>query len=247
MKKLIIFAKTPIKGRVKTRLLENTPLDENDVLKLYSSFLLDITKIAGKSSADKIFIHYTPKENESQMKSLLEKGLNGKKVFYSHQKGDDFITRINASFNETMDDGLTIMIGSDSPTLQTKTINDAFKMLDGKADTVLGPSGEGGIYLIGMRDGLSFDYQKIFSDGAELSNFAGEVKKAGLTLNLLTEVGDVDLAEDLVTLISLIDAMKVANQSDGFPTETSQTIASLGLKINRQGGTRKKVIIKDAP
>jgi len=246
MRKLIIFAKAPLKGKVKTRLLKDTPLDEDDILKLYSSFLVDTATLAGRSIADKLFIHYTPKENESDIKAIFKKAVTGKEIVYSPQKGNDFVSRSKTSLNEAMNKGTTIMIGSDSPTLQTKTINDAFKILEDKTDVVLGSSGEGGIYLIGLRDGLSFDYQKIFSDGAELSNFAGEVKKANLTLNLRHEVSDVDVAEDLVTLISLVEAIKVTSSTDGFPIETSKTLDTLNLKIERQGGTRKKVIIKNA-
>jgi hypothetical protein len=250
MKTLIVFAKAPVKGMVKTRLMENTPLNEDSILLLYEAFLSDILAVAGRSSADRLILNFTPSEMEGEMRLKAEEVFGGKSFDMVAQSGESFHERIKTSFEQAKGTGSTsiVMIGSDSPTLKTSLIDSAFTALEKNGGAVLGPSGEGGMYLIGIDRSLEFDYREIFSGGAELINFSRAVESIdaplGVPLTLLEEVTDVDIASDLVTLVSLVESMKSARfTGDGFPARTAEVIGRLRLRVSRrEDGTRGKVL-----
>jgi len=249
MKTLIVFAKAPVKGMVKTRLMENTPLNEESILLLYRSFLEDILGVAGRSCAEKIILNFTPSDMADEMRALTDEVLKGKSFELLPQSGDNFHERITSSFEYAKSVGSTstVMIGSDSPTLKTSLIDSAFSILERDGGSVLGPSGEGGIYLIAIDPMLELNYDEIFFGGAELINFSRAVEIKGAHLTLLEEVTDVDIASDLVTLISIVESMKSARfTGDGFPSKTAETIGRLRLGVSQADGTRGKVLTMEA-
>jgi len=139
------------------------------------------------------------------------------------------------------------MIGSDSPALPARVINSAFEFLEKGAEVVLGPSAEGGMYLIGLGEDVKPDFSTIFDGGSELLNFACQAEEGGRRLNLLEEVTDVDVAADLVSVVSVIKAMKTARnyQPMDFPENTARALEKLKIGIERRDGTREKVIVRD--
>lgn len=244
MKSLIVFAKAPLEGKVKTRLAEKTPLTEVELCELYRSFLCDTLEISGKCEADKVILNFTPTESETLMREIAEQRIPTGKLILAPQLGENFSQRIAAAFDYAAGIGAksAVMIGSDSPTLKSATINNAFNILNAQSGAVLGPSSEGGIYLIGLISGFRPDFEKIFGNGCELSSFAEELKKNKIQFTLLEEVTDVDVASDLVSLISLIDAMKAA--SIDFPQNSARAIEKFRLRVVQRNGTRDKVIIR---
>jgi len=248
MNGLIVFAKAPIPGQVKTRLLPGTPLNEEEVCGLYRSFLRDVLKTAGRCKADRIVMNFLPAKNRDEMKELALESVPEEKLVMEPQEGRDFTERIANSFRFAAESGLknAVMIGSDSPTLQSAVLNSAFEELEGAGGVVLGPSGEGGLYLIGMESSYRPDFAKIFSGSTELSNFVQQIEADGKALKLLEEVTDVDVAGDLVSLISLIDAMKTAskNHEMDFPANTAKCLEELALKVVQKNGTRNKAITR---
>ncbi|MEE8484209.1 MAG: DUF2064 domain-containing protein [Nitrospinota bacterium] len=248
MNVLIVFAKAPVEGMVKTRLEKDTPLNQSEVCQLYRSFLDDTLKTASESSADKIIVNYSPAEKESLMRDIAEKIILAERLIFKPQTAGTFHERVGEGFQMAFDVGAkaSIMIGSDSPTMRAKVINEAFDTLNGRGGAVLGPSGEGGIYLIGLKGGYLPDFQKIFESAGEISNFAMELEKDGVPFSLLEEALDVDVASDLVSLVALINAMKRAHgKGDAdFPNCTRQTLEWLGLRISRKDGTRDKALVR---
>lgn len=249
MNSLIVFAKTPRVGEVKTRLLENTPLSEDEVCSLYRAFLCDVLTAAGKSEADRIIVNYLPADGRDEMAELAKGRIPPQKLALSPQAGEDFPERVQNSFTDALSSGASqvVMIGSDSPTLQPKTVNSAFSLLGENGGVVLGPSGEGGLYLIGVAGGYLPDFSKIFGESSELLNFTREVDDANLPLSLLEELTDVDVASDLVTLISIIAAMRRAKDYGGtlFPEHSARMIDELKLGVERRNGTRDKSVVRN--
>ena len=248
MNSLIVFAKTPRAGEVKTRLLKETQLSENEVCDLYRAFLCDVLTAAGKSDADKIIVNFFPADGEAEMAELAKGRVASQKLELLAQSGKDFSERVQNSFKSSFSSGSSkvVMIGSDSPTLQPKMINSAFSLLDKNGGTVLGPSGEGGLYLIGLASGYLPDFAKIFGDSSELLNFTKELTKAKQPLSLLEELTDVDVASDLVTMISTIAAMKLAktDAESSFPDNSARMIDKLKLGVERKSGTRDKRVVR---
>lgn len=244
MGSLIVFAKAPLEGKVKTRLAEKTPLTEAELCELYRSFLCDTLETSGRCEADKVILNFTPAESRTLMMELSAPRIPPDKLILHQQRGENFSQRIAYAFDYASGIGAksAVMIGSDSPTLKPATINNAFDILDAHGGAVLGPSGEGGIYLIGLSNGCRPDFEKIFGHDCELSSFAEELKKKEVPFSLLEEVTDVDVASDLVTLISLISAMKAAGMD--FPKNSARTIEKFQLRVVQGNDTRNKVILR---
>lgn len=243
MECLIVFAKAPLAGEVKTRLAATAPLSPEEVCALYEAFLNDVLQCAANSRADKIFLHYTPAAAGQQMAGIAQKYFAAGRLVMLPQGEGTFASRIAASFATAEKMGATrlVMIGSDSPHLQSRLVDAAFAMLSGNG-AALGPSGEGGVYLIGVRAGMRPDWVKVFGDGAELVNLCREIVRLGGTVNLLEELTDVDVATDLVTLATMIETMEMAARRGEFPQRTADELKRLKLMIGRNGGTRDKVL-----
>ncbi len=279
MNKLLIFAKSPIKGKVKTRLKKDTPLTDEDILKLYTAFLKDTIISASLSKAQKIYIAYYPEDSREVMLSVKSEIRNPKseiKIF--PQLGNDFDDRLaNALKNISPPSSPPpargggkrwgnniIILGSDSPHIQPSTINKAFKFLSTpqsairnqkyRGAMVLGPSGEGGVYLIGLSvkgqgargiKNYYFNFKGVFTAGNESDNLLQIAKSKKLPLLVLEELIDVDVKSDLITLISNLSIMQYSSRNTKIylPKYTINTIKELGLAVDRKGGgTREKYL-----
>ncbi|MEK6545352.1 MAG: DUF2064 domain-containing protein [Nitrospinota bacterium] len=291
MNKLLIFAKSPIKGKVKTRLKKDTPLTDGNILKLYTAFLKDTIISASLSNAQKVYIAYYPEDSREVMIDIIKgvKGSRGRgiKGFFTQtlksielfpQSGNDFDTRLTNALknihNKSSDN--IIILGSDSPHIQPSTINRAFRFLKypltsilsplGRGGSrgqsplpfgervrvrgamVLGPSGEGGIYLIGLKFVIrnpqsAISFRGVFTTGNESDNLLKIARSKKLALFILEELTDVDVKSDLITLISNLYIMKYSSKYARIylPKHTIKVIKKLGLGIGRKGNkTREK-------
>lgn len=189
---LIIFLKYPEKGLVKTRLAQR--LDQDFVLELYKHFIVDILKTCKDVDAD-IIIAYSF-SNEDLKNTVLKKDHS-----YIIQKGNDLGKKMFNAFTEISSKGYSrlVIIGSDIPDLPAEIVNNAFITLDNK-DAVLGPSKDGGYYLIGLRSEkivtLIFDDVK-WSTPNVLNSTIENLNKANFSWSLLQTWNDIDEYEDL--------------------------------------------------
>ena len=251
MKTVIIFAKTPQVGKVKTRLFRDTALDAENACALYSAFLRDAITMTTLTTADKIAIHYTPPEDEAAIKKIVKSlklgARNDRRITFAPQTGETFTERISRAFTAEKGAEAIAMIGADSPLLQPDSVDDALDFIDNRQGFALGPSGEGGLYLIGHPGETTIDYDTLFTEGSEFENFFNEAKKQNMPLKILSETLDVDLESDLVTLIGLVRAMEYSRQFDGFflPAHTVKAVEELRLTVVRDSGdTRDKKVAK---
>ncbi len=245
MDTLLIFAKAPIRGTVKTRLAESTGLDEEAVLRLYRAFLEDTVLMATHTKATPA-LAYTPVEGRPLIEEMLEKVREerGVRVRAFPQEGEDFDARFASAVRQI--DGRVAVIGSDSPQLQPRTVKRAFSFLRRNGGMVLGPSGEGGVYLVGLNGGHGMDFQGVFTGGDELENLSAMAEEGGMPLLLLEELTDVDVKADLITLVSNLRALKYASRFGPchLPRNTMAAIEGLGLRVVRSKGTREKDLLK---
>lgn len=186
---LLMFAKYPVPGHAKTRLAAGVG-DENACL-LYRRFVehlrdaLDITTI------------YIDRADEKDAFSLLfDWPLNKMNVQVEGTIGD----RMNAALcTELAEHDRVILIGSDTPAITQQEINQGFKAL-ADHDVVLGPTFDGGYYLIGLRACNEQLFQHIeWSSGKELDQTRERISELGLSLFELPTHMDVDTQEDLET------------------------------------------------
>ncbi len=137
---LVVFAKDPIPGRVKTRLTPRITPDE--AAKLYKAFILDIINNARKlerNSIDNVTVAYTPIDAERVFCKLVDHPVN-----FLPQKGDNLGERMRNAFNQSFAEGAkrVVIIGTDSPTLPISYIQKAFDVLK-KIPIVIGPTFDG--------------------------------------------------------------------------------------------------------
>lgn len=248
MKTLIIFAKAPVAGQVKTRLTKNTPLDEAEACRLYEGFLKDTITLSSMTEAGKIAIHFTPASEEPLMKKIvtsLRLGVRNENRFaFTPQEGESFTERVANAFKiEAAGGGELVMIGADSPMLRPDVIDEAFEFVYARSGMALGPSGEGGLYLIGYPSDLSFDYGEVFTQGSEIENMTAIAKDLAIPVRLLPGALDVDVEADLVTLLGIVRALDYQRRFEGslFPSHTHKALEKLQLRVVRSSGeTRAK-------
>jgi uncharacterized protein len=225
---LIIFIRYPEKGRVKTRLAQY--LGDDLTLDLYKHFLFDILTMCRMIDAE-IMIAYSISEQRKDDSLFFSEQ-------YMHfcQKGDDLGQRMFNALCEAAERGCNkcVLLGSDIPDLPAAIINDAYKALDSQ-DITLGPSADGGYYLIGFRseriDNSIFDKVKWGTESV-LKDTLENIEKTGMSFSLLQEWCDID---DLYTLKRYYSRYK--QQKKMFSTmeflEHNKEILSQCLYINK--------------
>lgn len=210
---VIVFAKNPVPNQVKTRLVP--PLSSEQAATLYTAFLTDgCETLATLPDVDRI-IAYTPAEAGSDLQALI-----GDDAIYIPQIGADLGERLAAATQWTAEHGYTkiLLVGSDSPTLPIAYVSTAFTLL-GSREIVIGPSTDGGYYLIGFSvDTLGTTVPHIFEHIAwsTADVFRQTVARIGslkATLGLLPPWYDIDTAEDLAFLHAHLSAMRLAGET----------------------------------
>jgi glycosyltransferase A (GT-A) superfamily protein (DUF2064 family) len=245
----LIFAKIPLLGRVKTRLKNGTDLSDDEVLKLYTAFLKDVIIAADRTRSNKIFISCYPKDEKRIMEGLIRDCFQGefpKKFEIFSQEGNNFDERFTNSVKKALNFSRNVVvIGSDSPHIQSRTIDKAIDYLEQKEAIVIGPSNEGGVYLVGISNPL--DFNNIFTKGIEIENLVTLAANRKLPLKLLEELTDIDVSTDLITFICNVGAMLYAERSDNLhpPKNTIEAVRDLGLRVESvNGGERGRRLKK---
>ena len=213
---LIIFAKNPIPGKVKTRLIPH--ITPTEAAELYKAFVTDIICNTHKLQCEQVTIAYAPSNAEVAFHSIC-----GQSVNYLPQKGDNLGERMKNAFKHSFDNGSTrtVIIGTDSPTLPLSYIQKAFDTLK-EVPVAIGPTFDGGYYLIGLSeqnfeifDGIDWSTSKVF--GQTLTR----VQAINKQLYVLPPWYDVDTSDNLEFLRTHILSMKMSDNSE-FPNNTMQ-------------------------
>lgn len=147
--RLIVFAKHPHPGGVKTRL--SPPLSPNDAAGLYQAFLLDaIQNYCGLPAPIEMVIYLSSEADIPAMERLLAAaGCDGLPI--RPQQGIGLGERLEHALDEAFREGISraCVVGTDHPTLPVRLLLQGFAAL--RADSaVVGPATDGGYYLIGM-------------------------------------------------------------------------------------------------
>ena len=192
---LVIVAKAPLPGTVKTRLL--TRLTPREATDLYSCFIRDRVREFSRLKGMDLAIAYTPASEEPYFARFLT---NGFKLFA--QQGRDLGERLHQVFTQNLGLGYeaVAIIDSDTPDLPRATVVQAFEWLSAEsADAVFGPCKDGGYYLVGLRRPRSELFDDIpWSTPQVLSETLRKAETLGLNVRLLPEWNDLDTFEDLL-------------------------------------------------
>ena len=138
----IVFVRNPELGKVKTRLSKT--IGDKYALNIYILLLKHTESVLQKVSSDKV-VYYSEK---IQSNDLWSNRCFQKKL----QKGNDLGERMQHAFETAFKEGYekVVIVGSDLFDLKAAHIENAFKALENH-DLVIGPSLDGGYYLLGMK------------------------------------------------------------------------------------------------
>ena len=200
---LVIFAKAPTPGKVKTRLCP--PLTPDEAATLHGSFVLDMLERT-KLAVAKLqlpchrYLACAPSSELVFFKIMEER----QGVRLLDQVGEDLGQRMHNIFVDLFTKGYkqVIILGSDVPTLPLSVYQDACTML-GRSDVVLGPALDGGYYLIGLKQPAERLFTGVpWSTDQVLTVTQQNAKTLGLSVQLTTAWRDVDTITDLQSLIT---------------------------------------------
>jgi rSAM/selenodomain-associated transferase 1 len=194
---LVVFARCPEPGRVKTRLART--VGDDAAAALYAAFVEDLrARFAGAPFAVRWAVAPPDTGFAARFAIPIEETFA--------QQGGDLGARMETAFARARDAGFarTVLIGSDMPQLACATVERAFAALD-RADVVLGPARDGGYYLVAARRPLDVFTGVAWSTSTVLAATCSRATELGLTVELLDRDFDVDEASDLALLDWLLD------------------------------------------
>jgi rSAM/selenodomain-associated transferase 1 len=188
-----LFAKPIVPGRVKTRL--SPPLSATEGAILYAAFLTDLAHMLDSGSGWDWMVYST--EPARQRDTWPERAPHP--CAWRQQHGTDLGERIETALEELLSEGreAAVVVGSDHPSLGAETIGDAFAAL-ATADVVLGPTRDGGYYLVGLKAPSSGLLRGIpWSTRHVLERTLDRIEERELVPALLPLWYDVDTVDDL--------------------------------------------------
>ena len=194
MRQFGMFAKYWEPGRVKTRLAAR--LGDAAASGVYRAFLECLVERFG-SVGDRRVLVYAPVDCERHFAELA-----GNRYQLQSQSPGDLGARMQSYFEQAQRGGMqrVVVIGSDSPSLPVSYVDQAFTELE-QFPCVLGPSRDGGYYLLGLAGRLPPIFADFpWSTDRVLELTRERLRAAGYTWCELPEWYDVDDADDLATL-----------------------------------------------
>lgn len=191
---IIIFTRIPRAGKTKTRLMPcYTGLE---CAKLHGYFLKDIVKACEQTGSD-IHVYYEPCGNLNVLQDIM--GIN--KTF-TPQKGEDIGERMNTAIANVLASGYEscVLIGADIPEIQTVHLRQAFANL-ANHDVVLGPTMDGGYYLIGTKKPVPEAFAKIhYGESKVVDETKKQLETHGHSVRMVATLSDIDTPQDVRNL-----------------------------------------------
>ena len=191
---VIIFAKLPQKGKVKTRLAKD--VGENFATAFYRAcaeyIFSEIQNLSRKDFTPFIFCY-----GKSEVNRISRWA--GKNFIVRPQIDGDLGERMSASFNEVFNEGFSraVIIGTDVPDFRSDMIISTSSKLN-NSDFVIGPSSDGGYYLLGMNKPFPELFKEIeWSTSLVLQTTVDIIKSSNLKIELLERLVDIDTEKDL--------------------------------------------------
>ena len=191
---IIVFARLPVKGKVKTRLAKEVGID----------FATSFYKVCAEHTFDEIlkldrtdvaaYLFFSEESDYDEVRNWTKN-----KFQYITQKGHGLGERMLNAFKTIFYAGFrnVILIGTDTPGISTELIYDSFSLLK-KYECVIGPSDDGGYYLIGLKQTLFYLFNEMEWGTSEvLSKTIDRLKKNDQNYFIMEKMIDIDTKEDI--------------------------------------------------
>jgi rSAM/selenodomain-associated transferase 1 len=192
---ILIFVRAPVAGRVKTRLAAEAGAAA--ALRVYRRLAERTVAEALALARDgvEVRVHFTPADERDAVEGWLGAG----PVYLPQSTSPDLGERMRAAFDDAFAAGFgrVVIIGSDLPEVSSGLLSRSLHHLE-DGDAVIGPTADGGYYLLGLRapveglfDGIAWSTGEVFARTME------KLRAAGIEPAVLEEMRDVDTAADL--------------------------------------------------
>jgi len=204
-KRFILFAREPVRGRVKTRLARE--IGPAAATSLYEAFLSDLAaSLTAPGQWDAVLAHVEFDAGPYLLATfrppwdLVPQG--------EGSLGDRLARAVVRARMEGRRD--VLIAGSDAPTLTVEDLSEGFDALGGESDVVFAPAPDGGFSLVGMRGNV--DPAAVFQAGVRwssehaLADCRRSAEATGYRVRLLSTVPDVDEITDLGRMEALFAA-----------------------------------------
>ncbi len=221
----MVFVRAPAPGRVKTRLQDRYTPDQ--VAAIYRAFVADVLAHGAQVACERRTVCFAPADAERSIRPLT-----GPAWDLRPQAEGDLGDRMAEAFSWSFARGASraVLIGSDSPSLPPDGMAGAFDRLEGR-DLVIGPSVDGGYYLIGMSRPMPEVFREVtWSSARVLGQTLDRAEETGVRPVLLRPWYDVDTPEDLDFLLTHVRGERMG----GGPADAPETVKVVE-KIRGQG------------
>lgn len=189
---ILIFAKRPEAGRCKTRLAKD--VGDADALLIYQALLAFTLKTVTETPYRKVLMIDPP-----EAVADAEEWAPGMDLYLSQSQGD-LGARMSAAVSQAFARGAkkTLLLGCDCPQISKESVISTFTGLD-RYDVILGPTVDGGYYLLGLKEDRSSLFQDIpWSTGEVFEKTLNILKFQTLSYISLNAFSDVDTLEDFM-------------------------------------------------
>jgi rSAM/selenodomain-associated transferase 1 len=197
---VVFFVKKPQKGLVKTRIAAD--IGEEKALAIYRLLLQNLDRVIDQFREGDVWFAVTPENAFESIRPFFSTKILIRSMA---QQGEDLGQRMGHTFCKLFALGYkeVVLAGSDIPELECGHLESAFAVLE-SAGAVLGPSIDGGYYLIGF-SANAFD-SRVFNHVPWSTSLVTELTRKNLnnleiSFQELTPLRDVDVVGDLVSII----------------------------------------------
>jgi len=194
---LIVFAKDPVPGRVKTRMVP--PFSPRQAADFYAALLEDVleasSEFARAAGLAAVLAIHPPRA----ARSIVARVPTDFRVIA--QRGANLGQRMDFAMRDAAAGGASriLLRGSDSPVLDADRFTEALEALD-DVELVVSPDLDGGYNLIGLRQPVTGLFDHPMSTRTVLEDTLANATELGLTSRIQQPSFDIDTAEDLVLL-----------------------------------------------
>lgn len=190
--RLIVFARVPILGRVKTRLAAS--IGDEAALDVHRALLATTLGRAVEASPGELELCIDGDDPHGECAALAR--ASGARL--RRQSGDSLGERMDEALTRALGEGcLPVLIGCDAPSVQPADLHAAFEAL-AQADAVFAPAEDGGYALVGCRRPIAEAFRAIdWGSPTVMGDTRSRLVEAGIDWRELRTVWDVDDAEDL--------------------------------------------------
>ena len=197
---VLVFTRTPVPGRVKTRLIP--AIGAERAANLHRAMLWRTVATAAAAGVGPVGLWCSPATEHPYIAEIQREFSVG----VHRQTGADLGERMHLALRSQLDDaGGALLVGTDCPFLEARDLQLAARALHEGADAVIGPAQDGGYYLIGVRKSVLEVFAGVaWGSDQVLAATRQTFRDLGWRWRELATRRDVDRPADLVAVADLL-------------------------------------------